>query len=86
MFNLFKALILYLFFCALAWGSLFLINSFIDIENIAELIYKCIYSHYGWYAQRDKYDFNPALGDLLIGWILVLPAVMVALYLLIKKK
>lgn len=67
-----RVLIVYLISCCLAYCTLLVISEFVDIENLAECMYQYVHSHYDWYAERDRYDFNPALGDLLIGGFLLL--------------
>jgi hypothetical protein len=77
-------LVYFISFC-MAIIALIITGAFFDIENEAGEWYEYLHAHYGLYGDRHKYDFNPALGDFLILWVIFLPLIISFLYFLIKK-
>lgn len=69
----------------MAFFVLWMTGTILDIENIAWTIYEYMHSHYGLYEDIYKYDFNPVLGDVLIIWMLILPASLTFIVLIIIK-
>jgi hypothetical protein len=80
-----KFSIVYFMFFSIAIISLIITGAFFDIENEAGEWYEYLHAHYGLYDDRHKYDFNPALGDFLILWLIFLPFIISFLYFIIKK-
>lgn len=80
-----KTVFIYILSCAMAFFVLWMTGTILDIENIAWTIYEYLHSHYGLYEDIYKYDFNPVLGDVLIIWMLILPASLTFIVLIIIK-
>ncbi len=73
-----KSIGLYLVFFCIACLTLFIASTFLDIEKMALVIYDHLHIHYNLYNKI--YDFNPALGDIIIIWAVFLPLFSLLLY------
>ncbi|EAN6189713.1 hypothetical protein EJS37_24715 [Salmonella enterica] len=71
-----RVLITYILSCCISVALLMVAGAFEDIEQISWMIYSYLHSHYNIYDEIHNYDFNPALGDFLISWVLLFPIVM----------
>lgn len=77
-----KSIGLYLLFFCIACLILFIASAFLDIEAIAWTIYDHLHFHYNLY--NGNYDFNPALADIFIIWVIFIPLVFTSLYYAFK--
>lgn len=77
-----KSIGLYFFFFCIACLTLFIASTFLDIEKMAWAIYNYLHFHYNLY--NEIYDFNPALGDIIIIWVVFLPLIFTSLYYALK--
>lgn len=73
-----KSVGIYFFFFCIACLTLFIASTFFDIETMAWVIYDYLHIHYNLY--NEIYDFNPALGDIIIIWTVFLPLFFLLLY------
>lgn len=77
-----KSAAIYLLFLCIACLTLLITSAFLDIESIAWTIYDYLHFHYSFY--NESYDFNPALADILIIWVIFIPLVFTSLYYALK--
>lgn len=80
-----RVLITYILSCCISVVLLIVAGAFGDIEQVSWMIYNYLHSHYNIYDDIHDYDFNPALGDFLISWILLLPIFMTFAFLKVNS-
>lgn len=86
LFSIIKALIIYFICCAASFFILWISGRFINIDYTAWRAYEYLHSQYGFYDDIENYDFNPALGDFLLFWLLLFPGVITFAILIFNKK
>lgn len=76
---------IYILFCCISVVLLLVAGTVSDVEQVAWIMYNYLHSHYKIYDDIYNYDFNPALGDLLISWILLFPVFITFTFLKMKS-
>lgn len=80
-----KVIVFYVLSCVVFSLILLIISAFFDIETIAWTFYYYLHSNFSLYEDIYKYDLNPVLGDLLIVWVFILPALATFIVLMTMR-
>ena len=80
-----KVIVFYVLSCVVLSLILLVVSTIFDVESVAWTLYDYLYSNFALYEDIYKYDFNPALGDFLIAWMFILPALTTFIVLMAMR-